>query len=125
MERIACRTRFSREEGDVHAVMKCIGAVSLAGMVVWVLVLGISVAVRRAARKWDEKKKILSNDPIHDWSSHGSDAFRYLSLVVKERILPKVIEPPPATELHEEPICLEDLFQEYESRQKRRRRMNS
>ena len=34
--------------------MKCIGAVSLAGAVVWVLVLGISVAVRRAARKWDE-----------------------------------------------------------------------
>jgi len=54
MERIARRAGFSREE-DVHAVMKCIGAVSSAGMVVWVLVLGISVAVRRAARKWDEK----------------------------------------------------------------------
>lgn len=35
--------------------MKCIGAVSLAGTAVWVLVLGISVAVRRAARKWDEE----------------------------------------------------------------------
>jgi len=39
----------------MHSVMKCTGAVSLAGMLVWVLVLGISVAVRRAARKWDEK----------------------------------------------------------------------
>jgi hypothetical protein len=39
----------------MHVVMKCIGAVSLAGMLVWVLVLGISVAVRRAARKWDEE----------------------------------------------------------------------
>jgi phage terminase large subunit len=80
-------------------------------------------ALRAYRRKWDEKKKILSNEPIHDWSSHGSDAWRYLSLVVKERILPKVIEPPPAKELHEEPVCLEDLFEEYESRQKRRRRM--
>lgn len=54
MERIACRTGFSREE-DVHAVVKCIGAVSSVGMAVWVLVLGISVAVRRAARKRDEE----------------------------------------------------------------------
>ena len=36
-------------------VVKCIGAVSLAGAVVWVLALGISVAVRRAARKSDEE----------------------------------------------------------------------
>lgn len=55
MERIACRTGFSLEE-DVQAV-KCIGAVSLVGVAVWVLVLGISVAVRRAARKWDEKRR--------------------------------------------------------------------
>lgn len=39
----------------MHAVMKCIGAVSSAGMAVWILVLGVSVVVRRAARKWDEE----------------------------------------------------------------------
>lgn len=54
MERIVRRTGFSREE-DVHAVMKYIGAVSSAGMAVWILVLGVSVVVRRAARKWDEE----------------------------------------------------------------------
>jgi phage terminase large subunit len=78
-------------------------------------------ALRAYRRKWDEKKKVLSNAPVHDWSSHGADAFRYLSLVTRERILPKVVEPPPLTDLQPEPICLEDLFQEYESRQKRRK----
>jgi phage terminase large subunit len=78
-------------------------------------------ALRAYRRKFDEKRKVLSNEPIHDWSSHGADGFRYLSLVVRERILPKVQEPPPPVELVPEPICLEDLFQEYESRRKRRR----
>lgn len=26
--------------------------------------------------EYDEEKKVLSNRPLHDWSSHGSDAFR-------------------------------------------------
>ena len=35
-------------------------------------------------KAWDEKKKIYKDYPEHDWSSHGSDAFRYLSLAIKE-----------------------------------------
>jgi hypothetical protein len=30
---------------------------------------------------WDDQKKILSDVPHHDWSSHGSDAFEILSQV--------------------------------------------
>jgi phage terminase large subunit len=78
-------------------------------------------SLRAYRRKYDEKKKILSDAPQHDWSSHGADAFRGLSLVCKERILPKTEEPEPEKELHEEPICLEELFEEYENRTKRRR----
>lgn len=31
-------------------------------------------------REWDEKKKIYKNAPLHDWSSHYSDALRYLAV---------------------------------------------
>jgi hypothetical protein len=34
-------------------------------------------------RKYDEEKKLFSNDPVHDGFSHYADAFRYLSLVWK------------------------------------------
>jgi phage terminase large subunit len=30
--------------------------------------------------KYDEKKKIFSREPEHDWASHGADALRYLAL---------------------------------------------
>ena len=31
-------------------------------------------------REWDEKNKVFKNRPSHDWSSHGSDAFRYFAV---------------------------------------------
>lgn len=31
--------------------------------------------------KWDDKTKILSDDPFHDWSSHPSDAFEIIGQV--------------------------------------------
>ena len=31
-------------------------------------------------RSWDEEKLQFSTAPVHDWSSHAADAFRYLSL---------------------------------------------
>ena len=41
-------------------------------------------------REWDAEKQTFSDGPVHDWSSHGADAWRYLSLVWKQ---PKVQEP--------------------------------
>ena len=32
-------------------------------------------------RQYDDKRKCYFDHPYHDWSSHGSDAFRYLALV--------------------------------------------
>lgn len=32
---------------------------------------------------WDEANKVFSNKPVHDWSSHCSDAWRYLAVVAK------------------------------------------
>ena len=34
-------------------------------------------------REWDEEQRIFLDNPVHDWSSHAADAFRYLSLVWK------------------------------------------
>lgn len=31
-------------------------------------------------RMWDEKRKVFHDSPLHDWASHGADAFRYLAL---------------------------------------------
>ena len=36
--------------------------------------------------KYDEEKKILSNYPVHNWSSHGSDAFRTFAVGYKPYI---------------------------------------
>jgi phage terminase large subunit len=34
--------------------------------------------------EWDDDLKVLSNKPVHDWSSHPADGFRGLALVVRE-----------------------------------------
>jgi hypothetical protein len=39
---------------------------------------GIS-ALEQYRREWDDDKKCFKNTPLHDWSSHPCDAFRYLS----------------------------------------------
>lgn len=40
-------------------------------------------AIKAYHYAWDEDSKVFSNLPEHDWSSHGSDAFRGLALVVR------------------------------------------
>ena len=36
--------------------------------------------------KYDEKLKNLSASPIHDWASHGADAFRYLAVALDRHV---------------------------------------
>lgn len=33
--------------------------------------------------EWDEERKVFGNQPMHDWSSHCADAFRYLACVAR------------------------------------------
>jgi phage terminase large subunit len=40
--------------------------------------------LRNYRRAYDEKRKIFFERPLHDWSSHGSDAFRYLAIGLNE-----------------------------------------
>lgn len=44
---------------------------------------GIS-ALRQYQRTWDDRLKCFSQKPLHDWTSHGSDAFRYLAQGLRE-----------------------------------------
>jgi phage terminase large subunit len=49
--------------------------------------LGIE-ALKMYRAKYDEKNKTLGASPIHDWSSHGADAFRYLAVGLDQYITP-------------------------------------
>lgn len=37
-------------------------------------------ALKAYRRQWDEQRKTFHDRAVHDWASHGSDAFRYLAL---------------------------------------------
>ncbi len=77
-------------------------------------------ALRAYKRSWDEDRKVFSDVPYHDWSSHGSDAFRYLALVAKDIRIEKTIQDTLA-ERSRPQIQLEVLFQAREARIHRNR----
>ena len=41
-------------------------------------------ALRQYQKTWDDKLKIFSQKPLHDWTSHAADAFRYLAQGLKD-----------------------------------------
>lgn len=41
--------------------------------------------IRNYRREFDEKRQVFYDKPLHDWSSHGADAFRYLAVGLDER----------------------------------------
>jgi len=40
--------------------------------------------LRNYRREYDEKRNVFYDKPLHDWASHGSDAFRYLALGLEQ-----------------------------------------
>lgn len=42
---------------------------------------------------WDEDRKTFSQNPDHDWSSHGADAFTYGAQVLRDYVAPVRAEP--------------------------------
>jgi hypothetical protein len=55
--------------------------------------------LRAYRRRWDENKKIFSDQPVHDWASHPADAFRYMALVCRTA-LPGQPEEDPSPHLY-------------------------
>lgn len=41
-------------------------------------------ALKAYQRRYNTKSQTFERSPLHDWSSHGSDAFRYLAMGLKE-----------------------------------------
>ena len=46
-------------------------------------------ALRAYRKEWDEDNKVFKDHPKHDWSSHGSDAFRTGAMGMRDRNLMK------------------------------------
>jgi phage terminase large subunit len=70
-------------------------------------------ALRSYKREFDEDRKTFRDQPLHDWSSHGADSFRYLSLIAKDIYVP---EDKAVIEIPSPKLQLEILFQERERR---------
>jgi len=86
-------------------------------------------ALRAYKRNYNEITKSFSDRPNHDWSSHGSDAFRQLAIVTKERLSGKSImqtlsESTSAYSGTHYPIGLNTLFSDREKRVVAWRRSN-
>ena len=41
-------------------------------------------ALRLYRRDWNDERKVFSDKPLHDWTSHAADAFRYLAMGLKK-----------------------------------------
>jgi len=54
--------------------------------------------LRQYRAKYDEKAKVFSMEPAHDWTSHCADAFRYLAMAWRE-IRPVEVTKPKPTEV--------------------------
>ena len=50
-------------------------------------------AVKQYHREWNEDKQCFSDNPVHDWTSHYSDALRYMAVMWEEKRAPKPKEP--------------------------------
>ena len=71
-------------------------------------------ALRHYKRRYNEILKAYSDTPLHDWSSNGADAFRYLALVVQDDLIESEDAKPSALEQYFEPYTLDDLWEEKE-----------
>jgi hypothetical protein len=57
-------------------------------------------ALRHYRREWNEGAQAWRATPVHDFASHGADAFRYLALGVREVVEPKAKAAMPVRAIH-------------------------
>jgi len=67
-------------------------------------------ALRSYRRSYDEKARVFRDTPMHDWSSHCADAFRYFALVTRHAIVPAKQDPEVKVPAGKYPFSLEDLW---------------
>lgn len=69
--------------------------------------------LRQYQREYDEDKKVFRDKPRHDWTSHGADAFRYMSIVWKDEA--KIVtkdEPIKGVFVGKTDVTINDLWKE-------------
>lgn len=77
-------------------------------------------ALRAYRRQYNTVTKAFSDKPLHDWSSHGADAARYMALVCKDRLhieMPEKLHRKENIEIPKEltyNFSLNDLFRDNE-----------
>jgi phage terminase large subunit len=71
--------------------------------------------LRQYRKEWDDDRKVYKNTPLHDWTSHGADAFRYLAMAWEEVAKP-VQKRDVLAELLK-PKTLNDMLREHELQQ--------
>ena len=45
-------------------------------------------ALENYRKEWDDKHGIFKSKPLHDWTSHGSDAFRTMAVALGNKQIP-------------------------------------
>jgi len=74
--------------GKMHEVMDGIDAVrSLLGRCYFSSkrAMRLIECLRQYRKKYDENNKVFLNHPLHDWTSHGADAFRIGAMGMRDR----------------------------------------
>lgn len=77
--------------------------------------------LRQYQREYDEDKKVFRDKPRHDWTSHGADAFRYLSIVWKDEA--KIVtrdEPIKGVFIGKTDVSINDLWKENKTKTNQR-----
>lgn len=77
--------------------------------------------LRQYQREYDEDKKVFRDKPRHDWTSHGADAFRYLSIVWKDEA--KIVakdEPIKGVFVGKTDVTINDLWKENKTKSNQR-----
>jgi phage terminase large subunit len=73
-------------------------------------------ALKSYQAEWDENLRTFKKTPLHDWASHGADAFRYLAMSWREAMPGSMAELSPLEQLLEEtrkPRTYDSIWREY------------
>jgi hypothetical protein len=79
-------------------------------------------ALKQYQREWDEDKKQFRDKPRHDWTSHASDAFRYVAINWREEVKPEDLEDKPIRGIMvgQTDVTLNELWSAQPSKQPKR-----
>ena len=85
-------------------------------------------ALKEYHKEWDDKRQIWGDKPYHDWSSHGSDAFRYMCQAIVAFIdgrAARVSKLQPEAEHDYNPLREKAMRLEKREKEKMRKKKNS